>query len=277
MKDAVSLARRSRILLALAGLTHAFTGLWLFLLPEYAADVFAWDVSPLVATTVGAWTLGVGLMALDAVRGIRRHSIADFYPQLLFVWSFSVLELLVIVAFAGQLRTDNWLTWPYLIGLGLGLASAALGVPALWRMRAEIAEAPGFGMPPSWLRGLYVVLVVLTLGLAAGALVRGAASDASFFPEPLSAFSTIAFGALCLSIGLGALPLLVSREMSPLVEYARSGFYLVLLVALAAILNLDVFDFAVHPGGLVYLGICIGAGLAAVSVAAWHRGQFEPS
>ena len=86
----------SKTILALTGLTLILTGVGLFLLPEYAADNFAWAVSPFVAMTIGGWALGMGVMALDAARGWTREGLSRVYASVVAVWLFCVLQLAVV-------------------------------------------------------------------------------------------------------------------------------------------------------------------------------------
>lgn len=257
----------SRLFLALAGIAFIFTGLSFFILPEYSAEHFPWNVSPFVAMTIGGWTLGIGLMALESFRG---RSIVRTYPALLAVWSFSLLQLVVLIAFAGVVRSDHLLTWPYLVALLLGTASGLAGLPALWRRRAELA-AEGDGMP-RWIRGAYIGFVVL-VGLLTLAALLIDASGASVFPEPLGAFTMRAFSAFFAALAIGALPLAFARDVEPAVHYARAGLYPVALILVAAISFLNLFDFGARPGGLVYFGAYGVTAVVAAAIVVWHRGQ----
>lgn len=270
MPGSSGLERWSWIFLGLAGVVYTATGLIFFLVPGYAAANFPWNVSQFVAMTIGGWTLGIGLMALHTYRG---HSFAAYYPALILVWFFSLLELVVVVLFLGALKVGNWLTYPYLVALVLGTISAGLGLPVLWRMRHELRTASGPVPVPIWLRLVYVVLILLTWGLAAGNVLRGTASGGNVFPEPLSGFTTQAFAAFFFSIGLAAVPLLFNRDVRPHIEYARTGLYLIVIITLAALVNIDEFDFTARPGGLLYLGAYILAGIVIAVLIVWDRAQ----
>ncbi len=263
----VALYSWSRLFLALAGIAYVFTGLSFFVLPEYAAGNFPWNVSPFVAMTIGGWTLGIGLMALES---FRARSIAGTYPALLAVWSFSLLQLVVLAAFAGVARGDHLLTWPYLLALALGSVSGLAGLPAVWRRRAELAAA-GDGVP-RWIRAVYRAFVVLVGLLAVGALLIGG-SDAGVFPEPLGAFTMRAFAAFFAALTIGALPLAFARDAEPAVQYARAGLYPVALITAAAISFVDLFDFGARPGGLIYFGAYGVTAAVAAAIVVWYRGQ----
>jgi hypothetical protein len=255
----------SRRLLALAGIAYVFTGLTFLILPDYGAANFPWNVSEFVTMTIGGWTLGLGLMALDSIRGWNP---AHTYPSLIAVWLFSALELVVVLAFVGLLRTDHLLTWPYLIAIVLGTASGIAGLPALWRMRAELAA--DVEEVPRWIRGIYVAFVFVT-GLLAVITLFVTPTNGAFFPEPLSAFTARAFSAFFASLAFGALPLLFTRDVEPAVRYARAGLYPVFLILAAAVSYIAVFDFQLRPGGMIYIGAYVVTGIAALAIVGWHR------
>jgi hypothetical protein len=255
----------SRRLLALAAVAYVFAGLTFFLIPDYAAANFPWAVSPFVAMTIGGWALGIGFMARES---IRRFEPSRVYPTLMAVWAFSFLELAVTVVFISALRTDSWLTWPYLVALGLGSASAALGVPTLWRMRAQLASQ-GDGLP-GWIRATYAAFVVVTGLLALTTLIVVPTSGA-VFPEPLGVFTARAFAAFFAALAIGALPLLRTRDVEPAAHYARAGIYPIALILVAAFSYLHLFDFGARPGGFIYIGAYVLTGVVAVAIVLWHR------
>jgi len=262
------LPRASRLLLAGAGVALVFTGLGFFLLPEYAAENFPWHVSPFVAMTIGGWTLGAGMMALDAIRG---GSVTRFRPVILALWAFALLELIVVGASLGALRTDHWLTWPYLLAMVLGLASAIAGAPFLLRSEVGARTTDDDDEPmPSWMRLVFVTFTIVAGGLAIAALVLDV-SNGRVVPEPLTPFSARAFAAFLGALAVGTLPLLVSRSAAPGVEYARAGLYPIALILAAAVILSDAFDFGARPGGLVYIGAYIVAALVALAILVWYR------
>jgi len=255
----------SRRLLTVAAITYFFTGLTLFLLPDYSAANFPWDVSPFVAMTIGGWTLGMGFMAREALRGGATQRV---YPTLLALWAFSAFELLVAGVFFNSLRVDNWLTWPYLLALALGTASGVLGLPVLWRMRRELLVS-GEGMP-RWIRASYAAFVVVTGLLALVALIV-VPTNGAVFPEPLGAFTTRAFSGFFAALGIGAVPLLLARDVEPAAHYARAGIYPVVLILFAALSYLVLFDFGARPGGLLYIGAYVATGVVAMAIVVWHK------
>ena len=262
----------SRRLLAASGIAYVFTGLTAFVLPEFAAANFPWNVSEFVAMTIGAWTLGIGLMALEAARSWRNGGRP--YPLLVGAWLFSALELIVVLAFLPSLRTDHFLTIPYLAALALGAASGVLGARGWWAKRGQLA-AEGDDMP-RWVFVTYAAFVVVT-GLLAGVAMIVVPVSGAIFPEPLGPFTTRAFAAFFAALAAGALPLLVTRDVEAAAQYARAGLYPDVLILAAAISYVHLFDFRARPGGLVYIGAYAVTAIAAMSVVYWHRRQGDVS
>jgi hypothetical protein len=255
----------SRLLLALAGVFLIFSGLAFFVFPEYAAANFPWNVSPFVAMTIGGWSLGMGIMALESFRG---WTLSTYGSTLVTVWVFSLLELLVVVLFLGLLRTDHLLTWPYLIAIVAGSLSAVLGLPWLWRNRADLASGTLLPRVPLV---IFIGFLLLTVGLAAATAVFDGRAG-RVFPEELSGFTTRAFSAFFASLAMGTIPILVGRTLEPALTFTRTGLYLLLPITAAAFLFLHLFDFAGHPGQLIYIGAYVAAIVVALGVLVAYRG-----
>ncbi len=263
--------RAARALVALAGIIFVLVGAIFFLAPAQSAEQFPWNVSPFVAMTIGAWAIGTGLVGLDSA---RTWDLPHDYPGLTFLWTFSLLELMVVVAFLGALRTDHWLTVPYLAALIVGSASAVPGVAALVRRRSQIRSGHGV---PAWIRVLTVIFLLVVGFLAISLLLRGSnVPGGSVFPEQLTLFTVRAFSAFFFALIAAAASLLLSRDTATSVGLARAGLFLIVPITVATLLNLDKFDFAGRPGGLIYIGLyLLTAGLALFSVVWWSRRNDE--
>ncbi|MDL2335008.1 MAG: hypothetical protein QFC55_03120 [Chloroflexota bacterium] len=265
----------SKTVLAVCGLVLVFTGLGLFLLPEYGAENFAWNVSPFLSMTIGGWSLGLGVMALDAARSWASNGLSRVYGSVLAVWLFAVLQLAVVVGFSAVLRTDHLLTYPYLLALLLGTLSAVLGAPVLWRRR-QLLATQGDGTP-RWLRATYALFALVTLLLAAAALTLDV-SNGRVVPEPLSPFSATAFAAFLVALAAGALPLALTHDVEPAAQYARAGLFPDILALAAALSFSSTFDLAAHPGGWLYIGAYVLVAIVALAITWWHRrGQRQVS
>src|SRR3954451_17707791 len=126
----------ARGLAASAGAVFVGIGVVFFIWPDASAN-FPWGVTSFVAQTIGGWAIGTGLIALDAA---RRWNVTSNYAGLLYLWAFSVLQLIVVVLFRDKLKTEHWLTWPYLLALIIGVASAVPGLPLVYAARARLGE-----------------------------------------------------------------------------------------------------------------------------------------
>lgn len=259
--------RSARWLTLAAGLLFVAVGAIFFVLPGPSADGFPWRVSPFVAMTIGGWAIGTGLVALDAA---RRWDLPRVYPALVFLWVFSLLELWVTVAFLGVLRTDQLLTWPYLLALVTGAAAAIPGAVLLWRSRAAIM-APGERLP-GWVRFFEASFILVVGFLAVSLLLRDASVEGrAIFPEPLTLFTVRAFCAFFFALVVGAASLLPSRDVRTAVTFAQMGLYLIIPITIAAFANLGVFDFSARPGGLIYIGLYLLTATLAIFSLLWYR------
>ena len=259
----------ARWLTIAGGLAFLVVGAIFFVAPNISAANFPWNVSPMVAMTIGAWALGMGAIAVDC--GVR-WNLHRSYAALVLVWVFGILELLVVVQFLGVLRTDHWLTWPYLIALGLTAAAAVPGAIAVYKARDEIRE-PGERIP-AWVRFFIFSFIIVVGFLAASLFLRTADTPGQqLFPEPLTLFTVRAFSAFFASLVAGAAALLVSRDVAAPVELARVGLYLIVPIIIATLANLGSFDFSARPGGLIYIGAYVLTGALAAFSVWWYRSR----
>lgn len=263
----MSLNNVARWLTIAGGLVFLAAGTVFFLFPADSAANFPWSVSPMVAMTIGAWTIGAGAIALDCG---WRWNLRRSYAALVLVWLFAILELVVVLLFLGALRTDHWLTWPYLAALGLTAAAGVAGVPVLYAKRAEIRR-PGERIP-AWV-WFFVVSFIIVVGFLAVSLFLRTANSPSqaLFPEPLTLFTVRAFSAFFASLVAGAVALLFSRNLGAPVELARVGLYLVVPIIAASLANLGSFDFSARPGGLIYIGAYVLTAVLAAFSVWWYR------
>ena len=232
-------------------MAFGIVGLIFFLAPGPSSINFPWGVSPFVAMTIGAWSLGIASISWEAARIWRWGYV---YPMLLLLWVFSVAELLVVALFLPALRTGSALTYPYLIALALGVASAASGAIDWLRVRPGLDT--GGQSRPRWATAISVLLAVFVGGLAVGlaqARPGGTATTGGVFPEPLTLFTVRAFAAFFLALAISIGSLLLSRFREPALELGRGGIVLATAILTASVAYLGAFDFAGRPGGLAYV------------------------
>lgn len=242
----------SRILLYVCAALFALLGVVLFIAPAWSAENFPWRISPMVAQTMGGWSLGNAFVAWYTARRGRAWLV---YPGLLYLLLFGIFEALVLVAFRERLVLEASLAWPYLLALALAILAGGNGLLEWRRTRPE----PDLEGPPvsRLVRGLAVLFVVFVGALALIGVFAPAGSFATegvIFPEPLTLFTLRAFAAFYASLSGSVVPLIWSRSLQPILFQSRNGLALILTILVAALLNLDKFDFAARPGGLLYLG-----------------------
>jgi hypothetical protein len=231
-------------------------GALLFLAPAWSAERFPWTVSPFVAMTIGGWCIGVTCFSWI---GGRRGPVGAVLPVLAFVWMFGLSEVAVLLVEKPVVRSDAPLAIPYVLALVLTLASGGIGLLELVHRAAGGEDIHGDGH-----LGLHRRIRAVLLGLAVllGALaveaaladVVGPATSGKVFPEAVTVFTVRAFGALNLSMAIGALVAAVRGSRSASAWLAAAALFLVTPTLLAALANLGEFDFANRPLGWLYLG-----------------------
>jgi hypothetical protein len=242
------LSPRSRQLTYLVAGLYTILGLTLFLAPEWAAQNFLWRVTPFLAMTIGAWYLGTALVAWQSA---RNWCWSQIYMGMIFVWTFSLLETVLLVMNWSTLRLDTWIAWVYIIALAVGSIVAILGVLDWIRTRpASAVERPEV---PAWQRAFLFIFIVFALYISIPLLI-GTAKGGNIWPGELTPLSARGFGAFYFAITFGDLFGIFERRLSTfhfLIPFATVGSVLLLIPAL---IYLDQFNFLEQPGGLVYIG-----------------------
>jgi hypothetical protein len=202
--------------------------------------------------TIGGWCLGNAVFAWLSAR------IWDWeltYPSMLYVWLFGLFEAAVLFTFRDKVSVGSVVAWGYMVTITVNVLTAVSGLIDVLRLRPGTRVE---GRPiPGYVRGLIIFftfnLSILALG---GALAKagGLSTEGGIFPEPLTLFSVRAFAAFFGAICLSALPLIWARNLTPMFAYGRAGIVLTIPIVIAALINIDKFDFAARPGGILYLG-----------------------
>lgn len=267
--DDPELSTATRALLAATAVAYLVVGLPLFLAPSWASEHFAWTVSPFVAMTAGGWCLGTATFAVHALASRRWRAVR---ACVVYVLSFGLTEMGVVLYEAERLRTDEALTPPYLLALALSIVAGGV---ALWEglRRRQLTPDRRGGLQLTGLqRALMVGFVALVLFLALVAFVAPArATNGSIFPQPLSLFSLRAFGVFYLSLGVAMLVLVGDRRADAFLVYMRAGLVLVVLILAATVVHAGSFDFADHPVQVVYPLAYLVALVGAIGSLWWER------
>ena len=267
------LSSTSRTLTRISAVCYLLLGAVLFLAPNWSAGNFPWNVSPFVVMTIGGWCLGNAVFAWQSAR------IWDWkltYPSLIYLWLFGLFETTVRLAFRDKVSVGSIVALGYMVTIGVNVLAALSGLIDVLRLRPSI-EVDGRPIP-GYVRGLIIFftfnLSILALG---GVLAQagGLSTEGGIFPEPLTLFSVRAFAAFFGAICLSALPLIWARNLTPMFAYGQAGILLTIPIVIAAFVNLDKFDFAARPGGILYLGSYLFTLIATIWGVWYYRSAFH--
>jgi len=255
------LSQPSRLLAYLVAILYAILGAALFFFPEGMAPVFAWKVTGFMTMTIGGWCLGNAWLAFIAA---RRWEWRLVHPALIYLWSFGILETLVVILFRSKLQLTHPIAWIYLLTLAVNILAAILGVVDWLRLRPANPESERM---TGFMRFLAIGFVVFVgfLGLyGLSAKIGDPGTNGEIFPEVMSLFTLRSFGAFYLSLTIGMIPLLFEKSRAPFINYAYAAFGLIAIITIAAFAYLRLFNFNEHPFGLTYFTAYIVAGLFSI-------------
>lgn len=257
------LSSSARSLTFAVAVLYAVLGGMLFVAPHWAAPNFAWKVSPLVAMTIGGWCLG-NAWAAYVVASRWRFSLV--VSGLVYLALFGLFQSGVVIAFWPVLKLGHWLAWVYLAALGLNVAQAAIWIIEALLTWPAIETLGGRTRSRDIAVDVVFILLVAFLGLYGLLAPQGARGlHGGIFPEILTPFSLRAFGAFYLAVALGPLTLLVVRGVDSALTHMFLSWGLILLITLAALAFIGVFDLTGRPGQWIYLGIYLAVGLVTAT------------
>jgi hypothetical protein len=269
------ISNTTRLELFLLTILFGLLGLVLFLGPGWSAENFPWSISPMVAMTMAGWCLGNAFIAGHTA---LKKQLSLVYPGLLYLFLFGVFEALVLLLFRGRLVLDAPLTWPYILSLVVSILAGGWGLIEWRRQDADKArEDPPAGGVVRGLALLFVVFVAILALIGVWAPAGSFATEGTIFPEPLTLFTLRAFAAFYASLSLSAVPLIWARSLKPVVFQSWNGLALIVPITLAALVNLDRFDFAARPGGLLYLGAYLIAAAVIIPILFFSRSSMGAS
>jgi hypothetical protein len=243
------------------------TGVPLFVAPSWASERFAWELSPFVAMTAGGWCLGTAVFAAWAVLDRRWAAVRLCVA---YVLAFGATQLSVALYEHDKLVTDELLSWPYLVALGLSVAGGVIAVADGW---PHLGPDRRHGLPVTdRVRAVDIFFVAFVWFLAVVAFWAPArATNGAIFPEPLSLFSLRAFGVFYLSLGIGFAVVVRDRRAEAVVAGMWCGVALVVPILVATAVYADSFDLGQHPGQLAYPLAYVAALVGAVTILLWAR------
>jgi hypothetical protein len=262
------LTRTSRVLTYFVAALYAVLGCILFLRPEQTAPVFAWKVTAFMTMTIGGWCLGNAWLAWHAARRWRWMFI---HPGLVYLWTFGVLETLIVILFRGKLQLGNAVAWLYLSALAINVAAAVVGTLDWIRLRPARSSTRNVTPAVRFWQVFFVVFVGF-LGLYGLLAPVGAfGTKAQVFPELMSPFTLKAFGAFYLSLAIGMIPVLSDTDHTSFLSYGFLALALIVMITAAAVIYLGLFDFRTHPGQAAYFGAYVGAAVVLIYFL-WKHG-----
>ena len=101
-----------RGLLAVQALVMLVVGIALFVAPDVVAPAWPWSLTPLTAQAIGAWLVGFGLAAAHSVlENAWERTYITFAASIV----FGILQLAVLVRFAGSVQWTSPAAWLYLL------------------------------------------------------------------------------------------------------------------------------------------------------------------
>ena len=257
------LSNASRFVTYLLAALYAVLGSLLFIFPEQLAPVFAWKVTPFMTMTIGGWCLGNAWLAFLTA---RRWDWRLVHPSLLYLWIFGVSEALVVLFFRGKLQLVHPIAWLYLVTLAVNLVAAGLGAADWRRVRPP---RTGTERMTGLLRAFPIGFIVFVgfLGLyGLVARIGDIATNGEIFPEVMSLFTLRSFGAFYMSLALSVVPLLFERDRGPFLHHSAAALGLVVIITIAGLAYLRVFNLQEHPYQLAYFAAYLASGVFQVII-----------
>jgi len=124
------LPRALRSLLALQGVVMLAIGLYLFVAPESANDLWPWDLTPLTGRVIGAFVAGFGASALHAAAA---NDLVQFEGAAFAYAALGALELAAVARFTGDLTGADGDSWVFVGFLVSVLAAGFYGVASTFK------------------------------------------------------------------------------------------------------------------------------------------------
>lgn len=253
------LSNTSRWLTYVLAVLYTILGLLLFFFSRQLAPVFAWKVTPFMTMTIGGWCLGNAWLAWITA---RRWQWSLVYSTLIYLWLFGLGELLVLFNFRDKLVLAHPIAWLYLISLTVNALAAVIGIVDWSRVRPRLATGKTGFSASQYAATVAFILFVGFLGLYGSFAQIGApGTNGGIFPEVMSLFTLRSFGMFYLTLALAVVPYLWNQNVNAILHHGFAAYGLIVIITLAAFLNLGLFDFGTRPGGLLYFAAYLVVGI----------------
>jgi predicted transporter len=124
------LPRPVRAALGAQGVVMLALGVALLVAPVQVARLWPWPLTALTGGAVGAWLVGLGIIAAQSWHADRRDTVAIVFPADVV---FGALQLAVLAGFAHSVHWDQASAWCYLLFLASLLAVGIAGLITVTR------------------------------------------------------------------------------------------------------------------------------------------------
>jgi hypothetical protein len=119
-----------RAALGVQGVVMLALGVALLAAPVQAARLWPWPLTALTGRAVGAWLVGLGIMAVQSWHADRRDTVAIVFPATIV---YGALQLAVLAGFAHSVHWDQASAWCYLLFLASLLIVGIAGLTTVTR------------------------------------------------------------------------------------------------------------------------------------------------
>jgi hypothetical protein len=121
-----------RAVLGVQGAVMLALGAALLVAPVQVARLWPWPLTALTGRAVGAWLVGLGIIAAQSWHADRYEVVAVAFPA---VTAYAVLQLAVLAGFAHSMHWDQAPVWCYTLFLASLLAVGVAGLTGVVRHR----------------------------------------------------------------------------------------------------------------------------------------------
>ena len=253
------LSNISRWLTYLCVLLYGIAGVFLFFLPEALAPVFAWKVTAFMTMTIGGWCIGNAWLAYISA---RRWEWKLVYTSLIYLWTFGIGELIVLLIFRDKLKFGHPIAMLYVAALGVNALTAIVGVFDSLRIRPSTkASGPSTSKTQVALLVAFVLFVGFLGIYGMSAQIGNAGTNGGIFPESMSLFTLRSFGVFYFSLAMAVVPLLWNHSLTAILHHSFASYAFIIFITIAAFVYLRLFNFIERPGGLAYFGAYLIVGI----------------
>jgi hypothetical protein len=130
-------------LLAVGGVM-GLAGVLLYLIPVEVAKIWPWELPPLSARVLGAWSIGFGLVMLGASRQDDRFRV---FPSAVGLAAYGALQLITVLRFNGDMAWGEPGAWVYVAFLAATLLIGVAGANATRTASPSAAQTPAAPAP----------------------------------------------------------------------------------------------------------------------------------